>query len=1016
MSSGGSGDDNASKIATPAGGGGGWGGFATLGASLKEMGTQMAQQAQFHDHESGQQQPPLGSAKPGGGLLSRLGGGLNKSNHGGEAPPNPTVPSSPVGGITSSSTTKTPLSTRNPNDVSKEELLEILKKMNSRVKALSQSRIQLAEKVKSAEEDKARLLALLRNEILDESVIAEASEKVTKLQQHQSLVEGEEGKGPIPDEIMVLHTAWRAADERNQLALQHIQNEYKIIAMQTQAEVEKVRMTVMAEKDAEISRMKADMKEALQNVERDGGFMAHGDFVGIAAEKSEKNDERLRQKEDEIAALKDEIESLKAVAAGAATVTTENCSAVNEGVEIQQMCEEIVTLKKENHGLKVKFKEHVDKINAFKQKVAVELRNAKEEVATSAHAAEEAKKELEEALKNKLNDASGEILAEKERRIQELENSLLEEVEKVKQELIQKHESKVKEALERAAMIAEEKSVLDLREMQLNANAQLEKAIERVRAETTALMEERLSDAVLSAKTEAVKSASAELTLSLEQHYHNAMSAMDQKHSAAMEDQRLRLEQEHSAVLEEIKSKSQKAFDEMRSEETARWESEVEKVRGEVREEVESQLKEAMQDRLSQAKEELGTAHSTEIEELRKTLTNELIAEAEHAHASQIKALRSDLGAKHEAQLEQVKSDLMVMSKSSQSEQIEQLMASHKEEEAHIRSEMEASLSQAVDQKTEELSALHSRELEILRHELQSSASEEIHRLLAAAEEQRVADVLKITIELKEIQAAELRKHEEVMEEMRRRSVDQEIVEQMTTLHAEELAKVRSEGEVSVSQAIENKLKELSGFHSAELKKLREELQLVSSEEMQRIQAAAEEQRLADIEQATYALNELHRAELEKTRSEFSNMVNESQSEQLEELARARSDVESLTVQAVERRTEELSSLHAQELQKLTHELQSTATEDMQRLRAATEEQHVVNVQRITNELNESHRLELEKTRSEMLAVASSSHSEQLEQLMVSAIHSVNQCLVFKHRRKVACCAEQVALATARLF
>ena len=181
MSSGG-GDDNALKTGTPSGGAG-WGGFAGIGASLREMGTQMAHQAQLQDQqlqtiasEHGQQQR--------GGLLSRLGGGLNKSNHGGEAAiPNPTVSSSPAGGINSSSTAKTPLSTRNPDDVSKEELLDILKKMNTRVKALSQSRVQLSKKVKSAEEDKARLLTLLRNKILNEGVIAEASKKMNKVQQ-----------------------------------------------------------------------------------------------------------------------------------------------------------------------------------------------------------------------------------------------------------------------------------------------------------------------------------------------------------------------------------------------------------------------------------------------------------------------------------------------------------------------------------------------------------------------------------------------------------------------------------------------------------------------------------------------------------------------------------------------------------------------------------------------------------------------------------------------------------------
>ena len=54
--------------------------------------------------------------------------------------------------------------------------------MNSRVKALSQSRAILSEKAKSAEKDKARLLALVKHEILDEGVVAEALEKVGKMQ------------------------------------------------------------------------------------------------------------------------------------------------------------------------------------------------------------------------------------------------------------------------------------------------------------------------------------------------------------------------------------------------------------------------------------------------------------------------------------------------------------------------------------------------------------------------------------------------------------------------------------------------------------------------------------------------------------------------------------------------------------------------------------------------------------------------------------------------------------------
>ena len=295
------GEDNNKKA-------GGWGGFANIGASLKDMGSQMeeklrAQQAQFQEQQNKQLAGSkhgggsLGGSKhggskhgaantKGGGLMSRLGGGLNKEQQaaaqGGEddtektgdavAPSTPSKDTSSANPSTPAPVGTTPLSARSPDDVSKEELLEILKKMNTRVKALSQSRVQLSEKVKQSEKDKARLLAFVKNEILDEDVIAEATEKVTKLQQQQQKGGKEEGKELTPDEVTVLQTAWRASDERNQLTLQHIQNEYKVMTMQANAQVEKVRAEITAEKDGEIMRMKQDMKEALNNIEKDGGF------------------------------------------------------------------------------------------------------------------------------------------------------------------------------------------------------------------------------------------------------------------------------------------------------------------------------------------------------------------------------------------------------------------------------------------------------------------------------------------------------------------------------------------------------------------------------------------------------------------------------------------------------------------------------------------------------------------------------------------------------------------------
>ena len=162
----------------------GWGGFGNIGqigASLKEMGESMeekmrAQQQQYREGEGNNGSLAGSKHGGGGGLMSRFG----KSNHGdkkidesvseqGESDGAEAGKQSSAGGS---------LANRSPDNVSKEELLEILKKMNTRVKALSQSRVQLSDKVKSVENEKARLLNLLKTEILDEMVLEDAAEKV----------------------------------------------------------------------------------------------------------------------------------------------------------------------------------------------------------------------------------------------------------------------------------------------------------------------------------------------------------------------------------------------------------------------------------------------------------------------------------------------------------------------------------------------------------------------------------------------------------------------------------------------------------------------------------------------------------------------------------------------------------------------------------------------------------------------------------------------------------------------
>jgi len=114
------------------------------------------------------------------------------------------------------------LSSRNPEDISKDELMEILSKMNKRVKQLNIMKLQLTEKLEKSLEDKEKIKNLIVNEILTEIDIEEARFK----KENQ-------------DELELFRNAWRAADERNSLMLQQLQNEFKVMTMKKDAELKK---------------------------------------------------------------------------------------------------------------------------------------------------------------------------------------------------------------------------------------------------------------------------------------------------------------------------------------------------------------------------------------------------------------------------------------------------------------------------------------------------------------------------------------------------------------------------------------------------------------------------------------------------------------------------------------------------------------------------------------------------------------------------------------------------------
>jgi hypothetical protein len=262
-----------------------------------------------------------------------------------------------------------------------------------------------------------------------------------------------------------------------------------------------------------------------------------------------------------------------------------------------------------------------------------------------------------------------------------------------------------------------------------------------------------------------------------------------------------------------------------------------------------------------------------------------------------------------------------------------------------VRSELEASLLQAIEKNTGELSASHAAEMSNLKEELLSSSSEETQRLLAAADVEHVAEYRRITDELEASHAVDLEKVKSDMLAMANCSHSEQLG-LLTANHKEELARLRNEFESSVTQAVEQKTHELSILHSHQLEILRNELHSSFSEDIKRIQAEAEEDRLASLRLVTNELND--------SNEKIKRLVGLHEDEMIS--MRRKCEDETLL----------LSQTHA------TH---------IENLNAESERQCEARVQDVTEELNKKFFLQIEKVKSDMLSMAKSSQSEQVEQL-----------------------------------
>lgn len=140
----------------------------------------------------------------------------------------------------------------------KKELLELLQKMNKKVKALTMIRQQLTDQVESVSAEKRSLETLVAEEILNG----------VSVQLDQAIV---------PQ----LQAAWRQQDEQNSLALQQLQKEFQILQQQQQSQP--------PHKNGDSANWEAEKQELVQKHETQLALLQEEMAAAVAPAQESKN-------------------------------------------------------------------------------------------------------------------------------------------------------------------------------------------------------------------------------------------------------------------------------------------------------------------------------------------------------------------------------------------------------------------------------------------------------------------------------------------------------------------------------------------------------------------------------------------------------------------------------------------------------------------------------------------------------------------------------------------------------
>ena len=790
----------------------------------------------------------------------------------------------------------TPLASRNPDSVSKEELLEILHKMNKKVKALSQLRAALTDRVKSAEGDKARLLEMMKKEILTEVDLVEAAQKaaVQNAESAHRMAEGDATGGNDGkeenfqnvkiDEISMLQLAWRAADERNQMALQQLQNEYKVISMQCQAEVEKVKSTAEAEKNAEIEQIRSQLGA-------NGGLDSpHANTVDVQQEMIDAQTRLATEvmqvnHDEEMADMKAELEASHAEALQEAIsqVTMEKETAMMEA--LHKALEEADRMQSEYDKQIQLAAEEIEEVKANKDE---EITNLNEQLKIQAEQlSTEHKAELERASEEttKLSEQLEKLQQEHSTQLDAVRSQHSEEVEKVKSQSIDsqnsmlaeiqaKHEQSMKDAIE--ALNAEK-------------DASMKEAMEKGRSEYDQQLKEALSKASESASAVSELQAQFEAKAQDAEAMHKAELEKASEETTKLSEQLEKLQQEHSTQLDAVRSQHSEEVEKVKSQSIDSQNSMLAEIQAKHEQSMKDAIEALNAEKDASMKEAMEKGRSEYDQQLKEALSKASeSASAVSELQAQFEAKAQDAEAMHKAELEKASEETTKLS-----EQLEKLQQEHSTQFDTLQkqytdkmSELEKSL---LVNKSSEIQSLHD-DFEERIQQIQQKFSRESNE---AREE--TAKVLQETIVSKDEKINDLV------------GVCTKLEENIVTLKEE--GNLLNESFVKEAESkLEALRSELEKKNQNDLISLREELALLQSKEIDSVKVDAEKTFQETLLQ-TKADFETEKAQILKMSSLGEDALRQELTLQNESMAKALKELETERTNFIENRTSDMDAL-----------------------------------------------------------------------------------------------------------